>query len=172
MEVQVQASLRLLLVFLATPGLAVRPVRGLGLAFDILPIRGLLRCAGFGLVVLGVFEVFRPRVGEVGRLPPPGQALKMWTSFTRRPRISGGLAQVARTFRLTFSIHLGEKKQINMDIIINVFMVQVMDISNHRHCWASILNPLPLEMIDLRGLGTAVLDLSGKGMDDYLDDLP
>ncbi|TNN51375.1 hypothetical protein EYF80_038412 [Liparis tanakae] len=33
-------------------------------------------------------------VGGAGRLWPPGHALKAWTSFSRRPRSSGGLAQV------------------------------------------------------------------------------
>ena len=121
MEVQAQASLRLWPVFLAPPGLALRLVRGLDLALDIRLIRGLLRCAGFGLVILGVLEVLGPSVGEYSRLSPPGQALKMWTSFTRRPRISGGLAQVARTFRLTFSIHLGGQGERN--ILMNGFTV-------------------------------------------------
>lgn len=76
MEVQAQASLRLLLVLLAAAALPVSLVRGLDLAFDTLPNRGPLSCAGFGLVVFGVLEVLGPRVWEEGRSSPPGQALK------------------------------------------------------------------------------------------------
>lgn len=55
--------------------------------------------------------------GAVGRVSPPGHTRKTWTSLILRPFISGGLAQVALTFRLTFSIHLHkEKKQVRFDV--------------------------------------------------------
>lgn len=78
----------------------------LALALSILTCRRLLRWFGLGLVALGALAGFGVTVGIEGRLSPPGQALKTWTSLTLRPLSSGGLAQVARTFRLTFSIHL------------------------------------------------------------------
>lgn len=77
-----------------------------------------LRCIGLGLVALGAFADFGVTVGGEGRFSPPGQALKMWTSLTLRPFSSGGLAQVARTLRLTSSIHLD--KEGRADYIIKM----------------------------------------------------
>ncbi len=103
--------LRLLVVFLAAAGFVLGLLRSLDLALSILTCRRLLRCIGLGLVALGALAGFWVTVGGEGRLSPPGQALKMWTSLTLRPLSSGGLAQVARTFRLTFSIHLDEEER-------------------------------------------------------------
>lgn len=71
-----------------------------------------LKCFGLGLVDFGTLASFGVMVGVEGRPSPPGQALKMWTSLTLRPLSSGGFAQVARTFRLTFSIHLDLKENL------------------------------------------------------------
>lgn len=104
---QVQAMLRVLVVFLAAAaGFVLGLLRSLDLPLSILTCRRLLRCIGLGLVALGALAGFGVTVGAEGRFSPPGQALKTWTSLTLRPLSSGGLAQVARTFRLTFSIHL------------------------------------------------------------------
>lgn len=105
---QVQAMLRFLAVFLTAAGFVFGLLRSLDFALIILTCRRPLRCIGLGLVALGALAGFGVAVGGEGRLSPPGQALKTWTSFTLRPVSSGGLAQVARTFRLTFSIHLDE----------------------------------------------------------------
>lgn len=101
--------LRLLVVFLAAAGFGFGFLRSLDLALSILTCRRPLRCIGLGLVALGALAGFG--VGAAGRLSPPGQALKTWTSLTLRPLSSGGLAQVARTFRLTFSIHLEKEER-------------------------------------------------------------
>ena len=106
--------LRLLVVFFAAVGFVLDPLRRL--ALSILTRRGPLRCIGLGLVALGALAGFGVTVGGEGRLSPPGQALKTWTSFTRRPISSGGFAHVARTFRFTFSIHLGRKYHIIVDL--------------------------------------------------------
>lgn len=109
----VQAMLRLLVVLLVAAGFMFGLLRSFDLALSILTCRRALRCIGLGFVALGALAGFEVTVGVEGRLSPPGQALKTWTSFTLRPLSSGGLAQVARTFRLTFSIHLGEEKRPN-----------------------------------------------------------
>lgn len=103
----------LLVLFLAAAGFGLGLLRSLDLALNILGGWWPLRCIGFGLVALGAFASFGVAVGAGGRLSPPGQTLKTWTSLTLRPLNSGGLAQVARTFRLTFSIHLEEQKRSN-----------------------------------------------------------
>lgn len=69
-----------------------------------------LRCTGLGLFAFGALAgLVGAGAGAVGRLCPPGHALKTWTSLTLRPLSSGGLAQVALTFRFTFSIQLQEE---------------------------------------------------------------
>lgn len=112
---QIYAMLRffvdLVVVFFAAPCFVFGLLRSLDLALNICNCRKPLRCIGLGLVALGALRGFGLTVGTAGRLFPPGQALKMWTSLTLRPLTSGGLAQVARTLRLTFSIHLNEEEQ-------------------------------------------------------------
>lgn len=103
----------LLVLLLAAAGFGLGLLRSLDLALSILACWYPLRCIGFGLVALGAFASFGVAVGAGGSLSPPGQTLKTWTSLTLRPLSSGGLAQVARTFRLTFSIHLEEEKRSN-----------------------------------------------------------
>lgn len=103
--------LRLLVVLLAAAGFVFGLLRSFDLALSILTCRRALRCIGLGFVALGALAGFGVTVGAEGRLSPPGQALKTWTSLTLRPLSSGGLAQVARTFRLTFSIHLDEEER-------------------------------------------------------------
>lgn len=66
----------------------------------------------------------------------------MWTSFTRLPLISGGLAQVARTFKLTFSIHLEENENLINDVMILHESVRWMYF-NIFHCLRLDLHPKP-----------------------------
>lgn len=109
--------------FFAAPCFMFGLPRILDLTLSILTCRWPLRCIGLGLVALGAFAGFEVTAGAEGRLSPPGQALNPWTSLTLRPRNSGGLAQVARTFRLTFSIHLDKKKRSKLVTIVSYLML-------------------------------------------------
>lgn len=112
LTLQVQAMLRLLMVFLSAAGFVFGVLRSFDLTLLILTCRRAFRCIGLGLFALGALAGFGVTLGAAGRLSPPGQARKTWTSLTLRPFSSGGFAQVARTFRLTLPIQL-ENMSVN-----------------------------------------------------------